>query len=201
MEFTRQQREFLDHVQDRMGSVYHQVSLRTRFDLDAETVTFPLWNLSGQLKGIQIYNWKGSKEINNSSEGKYHTVAKSGPCFYGAEWLNSLVPITFISEGIFDALSLLYFGNSVAILSNDPKPLAEQLKLLPGIKVAVCDDDKAGKELIKYADDYIICPNGKDPNDMSVKELKNLLGKYSYERDLYEDSFVTWWKREGKIYE
>ena len=147
MEFTRDQRDFLDHIQGRMGSVYHQVSLRTHFELDTGIVTFPLWNLSGQLKGIQMYNWKGSKEVHNSREGRYHTVAKSGPCFYGAEFLNSEVPVTFISEGVFDSLSLLKFGNSVAILSNDPKPLAQQLRLLPGIKVAVCDADKAGKEL------------------------------------------------------
>lgn len=198
MEFTRDQRDFLDHIQGRMGSVYHQVSLRTHFELDTGIVTFPLWNLSGQLKGIQMYNWKGSKEVHNSREGRYHTVAKSGPCFYGAEFLNSDVPVTFISEGVFDSLSLLKFGNSVAILSNDPKPLAQQLRLLPGIKVAVCDDDKAGKELTKYADDYIICPEGKDPNDMTVPELRTLLGKYAYERDLYEDSFRTWWRREGK---
>lgn len=185
---------FLDHVQDRMKGVYHQISLRTHFDLDNEILTFYLWNLSGQLKGFQRYNWKGSKAKNNCAEGKYYTIAKSGPAIYGLEWINKNIPVTFICEGIFDAISLLNYGNAVAVMTNEPKPLKQQLSLLPGIKVVVCDNDKAGLKLAKFGDDCIVCPEGEDPNSLSLKELKSVLGKYAIERDFYEDTFKTWRK-------
>lgn len=198
MEYTKEQRDFLDHVQSRMKGVYHQLSTRTPFDLDRGIVTFYLWNLSGQLKGFQQYNWKGTKQDHNSVEGKYYTISKSGPSFYGIEWFNPTLPVTFICEGIFDCISLLNYGNALAVLTNDPKPLRQQLSLLPGKKVVVCDNDKAGLKLAKYGDDVILCPLGEDPNSLSLSELKDLLGEYAIERDFYQDTFGYWQKLRGE---
>lgn len=198
MDYTPEQRAFLDHIFKRMPGVYHQVSTKVVCDLEEEILTFYLWNLSGQLAGFQRYNWKGSKENHNNFDSKYYTICKK-PVMYGLEWFNNKVPVTFICEGVFDAISLLNFGNAVAVLTNDPLPLREQLSLLPGRKVVVCDNDRAGLKLAKYGDDFIVCPEGKDPNSMSLGDLKKLLGNYAVERDFYEDTYKTWWAREGRF--
>lgn len=197
MDFTPEQRAFLDHVQGRMRGVYHQVSLKTHFDLDKEILTFYLWNLSGQLRGFQKYNWKGDKTRNNSEGGKYFSISPNGSELYGLEWLNENVPVTFICEGIFDAISLLNYGNAVAVLTNDPKSIRQQISLLPGHKVVVCDNDRAGLKLAKYGDDFIVCPPGEDPNSMTLPDLKSLLGKYAIERDFFQDTFRHWWDKQG----
>lgn len=189
MDYTKEQMAYIQHIQKRMGSVYHAVSLDTWWSIDTEIATFPLWSLSGQLKGLQIYNWRGSKSARNSAESKYWTVAKSGPCFYGAQFFNYDLPYLFICEGVFDCLSLLPFGNAIALLSNDPKPLREQISVLPFKTIAICDDDKAGKKLAKSADDAIICNGGKDPNELTYSELKGMLGQYAIERDFNEEYF------------
>lgn len=190
MQYTESQREFLNHVQDRMMPLYHQTSLNCKFDLEREIVTFPLWNLSGQLKGIQIYNWKGDKRsFNNCAESKYWTVAKSGPVIFGLEYLNYSLKYCFISEGIFDALSLLPYGNSLAMLTNDPKHIRQQLSLLPFEIVAVCDEDKAGKKMAKFADHVLYCKSGKDANSMNKEQLLDLLGDFAIPREFDKEFF------------
>lgn len=195
METKPSEMDFIDHIIKRMAPLYHEISLKTKFDLDKQILTFYLWNLSGQLKGFQRYNWQGKKTISNSEEGKYFSISPGGCEVYGLEWLNPDLPVTFICEGIFDAISLLNFGNAVAVLTNDPKPLKEQLRLLPGKKVVVCDNDKAGRKLAKYGDDYILCPEGEDPNSMSLPDLKALLGEYAIERDFFQETYRTWWSK------
>lgn len=180
-----------------MGGIYHQVSLKSNIDLENHILTFYLWNFSGQLKGFQRYNWKGNKKKNNSKEGKYFSICPSGPALYGLEWYNENLPVTFISEGIFDAISLLHFGNAVAVLTNDPKPIKEQLSLIPGKKVVICDNDKAGMRLAKYGDDCIVCPKGEDPNSLTLLDLKKVLGDYAIERDFFQDTYRHWWTKQG----
>lgn len=201
MEFTPAQRQFLDHLQERMGSVYHQVSLRTRFDLDKEIATFPLWNLSGQLKGTLIYNWKGDKSGNNVPGGRYQVVNPSGPVLFGLEWFNENLPYTFVCEGVFDALSLMPYGNAVAVFSNEARVVKQQIDLLPGKTVAVCDGDKAGALLAKWTDFSVTCPKSEDPNSMKNSDLKALLGDFATERDFFQDTFRHWWNKQGILLE
>jgi len=201
MEFTRDQRAFLDHIEERMRGVYHQVSLRTPMDLDAGLATFYLWNLSGQLKGILIYNWKGNKLGNNVSGGRYQVINPSGPVLFGLEWFNENLPYTFVCEGVFDALSLMPYGNAVAVFSNEAGVVKQQLDLLPGKTVAVCDGDKAGSLLSKWTDYTIHCPKGEDPNSMKKSDLKALLGDFVTERDFFEDTFRHWWNKQGILME
>ncbi len=201
MEYTKEERAFLDHVQYRMGAVYHQVSLKTKLDFKKEYLTFFLWNLSGQMKGILEYNWKGDKSGNNVPGGRYHIVSNSGPTVFGLEWFNENLPYTFVCEGVFDALSLMYYGNAVAVFSNEARVVKQQLDLLPGKTVAVCDGDKAGSLLAKWADYSIQCPAGEDPNSMKKSDLKALLGDFVTERDFFEDTFRHWWNKQGILTE
>lgn len=196
MDFTPEQRAFLDHVQERMGSVYHQVSLRTHFDLDNEVLTFYLWNMSGQIKGFLEYKWKADKVRSNDENGRYRVITEV-PVLYGLEFLNENLPYIFLCEGVFDAFTLMTYGNAVAVLSNEAPHLEEQIALLPGKKIAICDGDKPGLALIKYADDYIVCPEGQDPNSMLRSDLKALLGDYAIERDFFRDTFRHWWDKQG----
>lgn len=201
MEYTKEERAFLDHVQYRMGAVYHQVSLKSNLDLENQILTFYLWNFSGQLKGFQRYNWKGDKKKNNSKDGKYFSICPSGPALYGLEWFNENLPYTFVCEGVFDALSLMPYGNAVAVFSNEARVVKQQLDLLPGKTVAVCDGDKAGSLLAKWADYSIQCPAGEDPNSMKKSDLKALLGDFVTERDFFEDTFRHWWNKQGILTE
>ncbi len=44
------------------------------FDRAGEVVTFPMWNLSGELVGYQTYRPNGDKKkFNNPHEGRYYT--------------------------------------------------------------------------------------------------------------------------------
>lgn len=201
MEYTKEERAFLDHIQHRMGGVYHQVSLKTKIDFDKQYLTFFLWNLSGQMKGILEYNWKGDKSGNNVPGGRYHIVSNSGPTVFGLEWFNENLPYTFICEGVFDALSLLPYGNALCVFSNQCENLKQQLDLLPGKTVAVCDGDKSGLLLAKYTDHYVICPDEEDPNSLSSSELKELLGDYAVERDFFQDTYRHWWTKQGILLE
>lgn len=166
---------FENHLRGRMGPMYDKVIEKSVVDWDNEIITFYLWNLSGQLKGFQRYNWKGSKKNHNSVDGKYFSVSKSGLSFFGLDYFDTTKKTTYICEGIFDAISLMQFGNALAVLTNDPKHLSEQLSLLPGEKVAVCDDGKAGLKLSKFGDSFIICDKDEDPNSLSYQRLKFLL--------------------------
>lgn len=176
--------QYLKHLTGRFRSFLH-LSEDLYLDLEDEILTFPLWNLSGQLKGIQLYNWKGDKSnFNNCAESKYWTVAKSGPCVWGLEYLDYNLKYLFVCEGVFDCLSLLPYGNAVAMLTNDPKHLKQQLSLLPFETVAVCDSGKAGAKMAKFANHVVTCKEGEDPNSLHTLELKALLGNFATERDL-----------------
>lgn len=68
--------KFKQHLFERQISItYRHVWL----DDENEILTFPLWNLSGQLVGYQQYNWKSTKDKRNKTDGRYwtYTTAKS----------------------------------------------------------------------------------------------------------------------------
>lgn len=173
---------FLDHVLKRMGPLYHCISTRLWFDFNEQLLSFPMYNLSGQLQGYQRYNYKAEKKKRN--EGKYYSYTSANSMF-GLEFLDYSVPVLFVTEGVFDACTLMHFGNAVAVLCNNPKQLKQQLSLLPFYTVAVCDGDSAGFKLRNYTNDYIILPENEDVNSiMTTKGLsavKELLGKYAGE--------------------
>lgn len=163
--------DWYDHLQKRMGPMYHTVSCSLTFDVPNKALTFPLYNLSGQMKGYQTYSYLKEKKE------KYFTWS-STQSMYGLEFLDYSLGTLYISEGVFNAISLLHFSNSVAVLCNNPKNLKEQLSLLPFKTVAVCDNDSAGLKLAKYTDDYIVMPKDLDTNEYFQKYGLDSLAEY-----------------------
>lgn len=160
-------------------SLYH-----CHVDEEAHRATFLLYTLAGHLSGYQTYNPRAPK---NTAEGrkqgvkpqdlKYftHVVPGSGAVF-GLENFDFRRDTLYVVEVLFDAVKLHALGlNAVAVLNNNPKHLRGWFAALPQRKVGVLDNDQAGRVLGKSCDEYFMCPPGRDPGDMSLDELKELL--------------------------
>lgn len=133
-------------------------------------ITFPLWNLSGQMVGYQRYRPEANKEKKNDPrEGRYFTRVKDGRIgVWGLEsW--SLTPgHLFITEGVFDAARLTLRGYSaVALLSARPNASTVRWLRCQGRSItAVCDDDDAGRLMAALVDRAHFTPGG-DLGDMT----------------------------------
>lgn len=154
------------------------------FDYDEHLITFPLWNLSGNMVGFQQYRPGASKEKKNSPrEGKYFTYRNKGQVsVWGLEswhYSNTL----FLTEGIFDACRLIDKGfSAVAALANDPNNSTK--RWVASVRhyrpvVAVCDGDAAGVKLKKLAHDSFVCPPSQDFSDLSEEEVDTFLANYT----------------------
>lgn len=143
-----------------------------------QCVTFPLWNLTGQMVGYQQYRPNASKaKKNHPREGRYFTHVKDGRVgVWGLEsW--SLTPgHLFITEGVFDACRLTARGYSaVALLSHRPNPSTVRwLVTLSRARTAVCDDDAAGRKMAALGHRAFTTLGG-DLGDMSQDWVRNLL--------------------------
>ena len=158
-------------------------------------VTFPMWNLSGSLRGYQQYRPSGDKKkFNNPREGRYYTYrSKFNPeknktseiAVWGLEtfyW----TPTLFVLEGIFDACHLTKFGQSaIATASNDlDKQTMSWLWCIRQSRyvVTICDGDKAGKRLARFGTESHIMPDDMDLGDASDQYVKDLIRKYDENR-------------------
>lgn len=146
-----------------------------------EVATFYLWNLSGQLVGYQQYRPSGSKKNNNDPrEGKYFTYRKAPTvAVWGVESLHFTPDLLFLTEGVFDAARLTKHGvSAVAALGNaSTGDLKNWLSCLNRTVVAVCDNDKAGKELAKFGH-YVAFTDDHDLGDSSEEYVVDLLWKF-----------------------
>lgn len=144
-----------------------------------EVVVLPLWNLSGQLVGLQQYRPNASKESDNKWYGRYFTRKHhDAVAVWGLEsWNNSNT--LFVTEGVFDAAKVTWLGYSaVAVLNNNPdKSTRNWLKSLHRPIVALCDNDKAGNAL-KSLGHMSYTPTVKDVGEMSLLELAKVLNYY-----------------------
>lgn len=147
-----------------------------------ETVTFPLWNLNGQMVGYPQYRPEGSKtERKNPKEGKYYTrIRKEGKTPFLTAWgLDVLRPnrrVIYLLEGVFKACRFHNYGlNALATISNDPKHLKTWLNSLGYEIRPVCDGDKAGLKLAGYGKRSVILPSGAYVDDMTEEEFISLL--------------------------
>lgn len=88
--------------------------------------------------------------------------------------------VVFLTEGLFDAARLTELGYSaLAALSNNPtRDFRNWLSLLNRPVVAVCDNDKAGRQLAKFGD-YAEFTSEKDLGDSTTEEVLNLVNKYN----------------------
>lgn len=149
---------------------------------EAEAVaTFLLFNLSGQVVGYQQYRPGAPKTMSNDPRnGRYFTyVTKNMLGVWGLETYNFRNDYLFVTEGVFDACRLHNLGlPAVAVLSNNPKGLANFLFTVPRRVVVVADNDPAGKMLMEYGDEVLVCDAGKDLGDMTDGEVQSLLTRY-----------------------
>jgi hypothetical protein len=149
--------------------------------------TFPLWNMSGQRVGFQTYSpLQPKKEVGDPRLQKYFSWVTK-PCasknaeiaVFGLETVQWNDQLLFLTEGIFDAARLHWFGlPAVAVLSNNPVHLVSWLDALPSHKVACVQGDQAGMKLRKYGDSYVQMPDGHDVNSLPEQEFLQLFGRY-----------------------
>lgn len=141
--------------------------------------TFPLFNLSGQLKGYQQYRPEQFKDQRNDPKGKYWTfIPEPGVRLWGFEsW--SLTDTLFLVEGIFDAAKITYLGfSALAALSNDVDINTKNfLQLTRRYRkvVAICDSDNSGLKLAKHAHKYFQLQDFKDVGDSPTEYILDLL--------------------------
>ncbi|ODS23601.1 hypothetical protein AB835_08290 [Candidatus Endobugula sertula] len=156
-------------------------------DSENDIVTFPLWNLSGQMVGFQQYRRGAPKACHGKpSEQKYFTLlSKAGgrhsmlSCF-GLDLLGSHSKVVFLGEGVLDISPLhLRKANALAVLMNDPKPLKRWLRSWGYHLVALCEGDKAGRKLANVAHESVYLPEGQDPGDQPNSWFDNLVANYS----------------------
>lgn len=148
---------FLEHIQDRgwcmLGFDDDPKSIGY-VDYENEVVTFPLWNLSGQFSGTQIYRWDKSKDAQrNPHDQKYFTYAPRGNIsVYGLQLLpDSYLGPIYLVEGIWEVIAGCFFGiPCVAALGRNPKHLMNWINSIPNPVVTLSQPDEAGKDLRKY---------------------------------------------------
>jgi len=143
--------------------------------LSNDTITFPLFSFNHKLVGYQQYKPTGTKSFRKDpKKGRYFTIMKE-PAVWGLEYNNPNCNVTVVCEGIFKACRFHSYGiNAIAVLSNNPEHLKQQLYLLSlsTVLVVVPDPDKPGMKLIKYGT-YSIVPN-KPVDELTETEMYNL---------------------------
>lgn len=168
---------FIKHLIDRG---YHN-KLHSWVDMRKELITFPLWNLSGQLIGYQQYNWKATKDKRSKEDGRYWTYnAKENIAVYGLDTIDWSKPL-YLVEGVWDAITVQNTGrNCIAVLTNNPKHLRNWLSCLPVKIIAICEGDENGEgyKLARYGDSAIYLKVGKDPNSMGEAAMDELLSYF-----------------------
>ena len=147
-------------------------------DYEKELVTFPLYNLSGILKGVQTYNWKSEIRGKNTEDCRYYNQRdKTSITYFTTPDINIMDNRDLhVVEGIWDAIRVIEAGyKCIAVMTSTPMYVKQLLETIPCKTIALCDGDKAGKMLSRATDERIILPEDKDPNDMTQQELIELL--------------------------
>lgn len=164
-------RHFTDEEINKSGVIINE---------DECVATFLLYNALGEITGYQEYRPFLSKNKNNIRlESRYFSyMTKEKPSYWGQHSLNVERGVLYITEGIMDAARLTSKGyQAVAVLSNDPKKLYDQIKIWKAryLVIALVDNDHGGKFLAKYADMFHVMQS--DVGDSSEEELENILRK------------------------
>jgi hypothetical protein len=145
---------------------------------DGYVASFLLFNLSGQLVGYHNYRpFAAKNQKNDPKTSRYYTyITNKALSPWGLESYNWRNDVLFLTEGIFDACRLHNLGlPAIATLSNDPKKLASWLRIIPRRKIAICDNDRAGQELAKFADTPVYLTGTKDLGELTDKEVEDVI--------------------------
>lgn len=170
----------------------HLIDRRCNIDLhrpvldEAENLaTFLCWNLAGQMTGYQQYRPFAPKQASNDPrQGRYFTYKTSNPthCVWGMESFPLRSDILFITEGIFDACrftergipAIAVFGNA----TNRKEGFQSWLMSLGRFVVSVCDNDKAGLELMALGHTAAFTKD-KDLGDSSDEFVTHLIDLFA----------------------
>jgi hypothetical protein len=175
------------NMQDHLRSRWFNTAKYPHVAVTETTVTMPLWNMSGQMVGFQTYSpLQPKKEVGDPTLQKYFTWSTK-PCgsknaelaVWGLEtvqWTDSLL---FLTEGVFDAARLHWFGlPAVAVMGNNPVHLVSWLDALPSHKVACVQGDTAGKKLAAFGDSCVMLPDTHDVGSLTDEMFAQFFGKY-----------------------
>lgn len=183
----------METIKQHLRSRYMNADLyKTYIDEEDRCAAWLLFNLSGQVVGYHQYRPDCDKEPkNNPKDARYYTFVGGHKkdrrlSLWGLETVRFDPRILFFTEGVFDAAPLHTFGlPAVATMSNDPKHLKQQVRLLgeDRLTVAICDDDAAGRKLAKLCDDSLNVGGGRDPGDLNHQEMYEFV---SYLKERYK---------------
>lgn len=153
-------------------------------DEEERTVTFYLWNPSGQLAGYQQNRPDQDKSPQKLGPkmARYFTYRKQPTVsFWGVESLYAGEGPVFLCEGVYDASRLTWRGCSAlaACCNNPSKDFANWLGFLARPVVVVCDDDLAGRKLAKFGDYVEVAPHGGDLGEAPEEYVNWLVSKYT----------------------
>ena len=171
-------------VAEHLNSRYLNLNLHTSWlSEENEVVVLPLWNLNGQMVGVQQYRPNGSKEPNNKWYGRYFTrVHTDNVAVWGLEsW--SLSNTLFVCEGLFDAAKITWLGYSaIAIFTSTPgKSVLNWLKSVKSSRpvVVICDSDNAGLKLAKCGHTHFHMKEYHDVGDAPLSYVRNLCRQFN----------------------
>lgn len=136
------------------------------------TLTVPLFDFAGKLRGFQTYTPGAPKKGPEPSLLRYFTINFGPQCFWGTE-LPVRTGTVFLTESVFKSAALHELGlDSWSVNGSDiGSKLRHQLTLLPYRFVCIGDDDKAGRKFSRtFADGAVM----DDLDERTPEELKAL---------------------------
>lgn len=146
------------------------------YDHENEAVTFPLWNLSGQMVGYQIYRPTiNDKKINDENLGRYYTYLPRG--VDGAFGIETIRPFDaspiYCVEGVFKAAVLHRLGyQAIALLTSTPKRWKPWFRIMRKTRrlIGIGDPDPAGQKLVNIVGAGSVTPEC-DLDEMSDEDI------------------------------
>ena len=163
-------------ILDRKFSPEELIACGAWADEKEHLVTFPLYNVSGQMTGFQEYRPKAGKQKNNvRGESRYWTYMTKGNLAYWGQHSFNGAPVLFLTEGFMDAARLTSLGcQAVATLSNNPKHMKRLIDIWKSkyVVIALLDNDPSGKQLAKFGHySYVMESDVNDASDQEIEKL------------------------------
>lgn len=171
--YLRQKRRLSDHV---------ITSLDIRYDTSRDTVCFPIRDFEGALCGLR------GRYIAPTDDRRYHMYGnyagqRNNMVWYGEPWID-FDKALILCESVFDLAAIYPHYRNVCAPLSVSFGAAKARRLREAIDiVTLFDADKGGDKARQRVDKYfraarvthLYPPDGMDPGDMTVAELRALL--------------------------
>lgn len=141
--------------------------------ISEESLTIPLFDFAGKLKGTQTYTPSAPKHHENPTLARYFSRCFSPmQCLWGTE-LPVKSRVVFLTESVFKSAALHRLGyDSWSVNGSSIQPLLRhQLTLLPYRFVGIGDDDPAGRSLARVFGGAVM----DDLDERDPQEIRDLL--------------------------